>query len=222
MNTETRYLLAMTCIIPAIVGGYLYQKMKPSYHWLIYIMVLDAIMETIDFIGIKYPAFSPIANCCSNLYMFAQLALFLMFIQRNGYLQQRLRQILLAVAVVVAGYNFYGEGPPHKAFYYSLLCFGYAVQLFVATDILSKQVTVVNTKLRHNFWFWASCLFVLQNAYGLLVFTIYYFGLLKTPGGKVIGELNLFINVMYYCLFAIALVLVPKRNNQLDIKYFSA
>lgn len=221
MTTETRYLLAMACVLPAIVGCLLYRKMQPSYRWLIYMMTLAAAMETIDFIGIKNPAFRPVANGCGNVYMIVHLAVFLTLVHRNGYIQQRLRQVLLAVAVLIAAYNFCFEGPPHTTFYYSLLCFGYAVQLIVATDILSKQVTVVNTTIKYNFWFWASCLFVLQNAFGLLVFNIYYFGLLKTPGGEVIGKLTLFVNLIYYCLFAIVLVLVPKRNHHLAIKYYS-
>lgn len=222
MSQELRYLLAMSCILPGIVGLFLYRKMKPQYHLLVYMMLMDAFTETIVFIGIKKTAFTAIADCWCNVYMLLSLGLFLSFVKRSGYIKKQLLQVLIAVAVIIAVATFYKMGSSIKNFYYPLLCFVFAVQLFIATDILSKQVTVVNLKLTQNFWFWASCLFILQNAYGLLVFTIYFIGLSETPGGEVIGKLTLFVNIIYYCLFAIVLMLVPKRNHLLPIKYHSA
>jgi hypothetical protein len=212
MSPETRYLLAMTCVLPALVGFYQYRKMQPQYHLIIYMLLMDAATETIDFIGKKNDSFKPISDCWANVYMLLSLGLFLSFVKNNGYIKKRLLQVLIAVAVMVAAFTFYKMGSPLKNFYFPLLCFVYAVQLFVATDILSKQVTVVNMKLTRNFWFWASCLFILQNAYGLLVFSIYYFNLAETPSGKIIGMLTLYVNIFYYCAMALVLLLVPQKK----------
>jgi hypothetical protein len=212
MTAETRYILAMSCVLPALVGGCLYRKMQPQYHLLIYMMLMDAVTETIDFIGIKIPLFAQAANLWINAYMMISLALFLRFTQRNEYITKKLSGILLMVAVALFIYNFYKEGSPLQHFYSLSLFYMFGVKLFIATNILSKQATVVNIKLTRNFWFWAGCLFIVQNAYGFFVFGIYYFGLSKMPGNEMIGLLTTAVNVFYYCLFAIVLLLVPKKN----------
>jgi hypothetical protein len=213
MTDETRYLFAMTCVLPALVGLCLYRKMQPQYHLLVFMMLLDAVTETIVFTGIKKPLFETIANFWTNAYMIITLSFFLTFVKRNGYIKKQLLGIFIAAAVILALYEFYKEGSPFKAFYSLLLFYVYGVTLFVSINILSKQVTVVNTGLSRNFWFWASCLFVVQNAYGCFVFGIYHFELPPDADGKLIGILTTCVNAFCYCLFAIVMLLVPKRNN---------
>jgi hypothetical protein len=213
MTDETRYLFAMTCVLPALVGFYLYRKMQPRYHLLIYMMLLDAVTETIVFIGIKNTSFTPIADCWTNAYMIITLSFFLTFVKRNGYIKKQLLWVFVAVAVILAVYEFYKEGSPFQTFYSLLLFYMYGVTLFIAINILSKQVTVVNTRLSRNFWFWAGCLFIVQNAYGVFVFGIYHFALLEPIDNKMIGMLTTSVNAVCYCLFAVVMFLVPKRNN---------
>ncbi len=211
MTDEIRYLFAMACVLPALVGFCLYKKMQPQYHLLIYMMLMDAVTETIVFIGKKSTSFEPVATIWSNGYVIINLGLFLAFVKRNGYIKKQLQQILIAVAVIVAIFTYYKIGSFLKDLYF-LICFMYAAKLFIVIDILSKQVTVVNTKLMHNFWFWASALFVVQSAYGLLTFGIYLFSLEGTSYGENIATLHRSVNVIYYCLFSVVLLLVPKRN----------
>jgi hypothetical protein len=213
MTDETRYLFAMSCVLPALVGFYLYRKMQPRYHLLVYMWLLDAITETIVFIGKNNITFTPIADFWTNAYMIITLSFFLNFVKRNGYIKKQLYWILIAAAVILAVYEFYKEGSPFQTFYSLLLFYVYGVTLFISINILSKQVTVVNTRLSHNFWFWAGCLFVVQNAYGVFVIGIYHFALFETIDGEMIGILTTCVNVVCYCLFAIVMFLVPKRKN---------
>jgi hypothetical protein len=213
MTDETRYLFAMSCILPTLVGSCLYRKMKHQYQWLVYIVLMDAITETVVFVGKKNITFEPIANFWSNAYAIVSLTLFLCFIWHSGYIKKRVLLTLVATSVIVAVCTFFQIGSVFKDAYF-LICFVYAVQLYFSIDMLSKQVTVVDTKLMYNFLFWLSCLFVVQNAYGLLTFGVYLFGLSGTEYGKNIGILQLSVNVIYYCLLAIALLIVPKRNNR--------
>ncbi len=215
MTVETRYLFAMTCILPAMVGFFLFRKMQLRYHLLVYMWLLDTITETIVFIGIKNTTFEPIANCWTNAYMIITLSLFLTFVKFNGYIKKQLYWIFIAAAVILAVYEFYKAGLSFQAFYSLLIFYVYGVTLFISINILSKQVTVVNTRISRNFWFWAGCLFVVQNAYGFFVFGIYHFGLFesKTIDNKLIGILTTCVNAFCYCLFAIVMFLVPKRNN---------
>lgn len=212
MSQELRYILAMSCIIPGIVGLCLYRRMQVQYHLLVYMMLGDALTETIVFIGEKYTPFGQFSDLWSNAYIIISLMLFLGFVNSNGYIKKQLLRLLLAVAVLLAICIFFKVAPFFKN-YYLLLCFMYATMLFISIDILSKQVMVINTRLIHNFWFWVSCLFIMQTAYGLLTFGIYLFSLAETPYGKNIGFLHLYVNVTYYCLFSIVLLYVPKRKS---------
>jgi hypothetical protein len=211
MTAEVRYLLSMVCILPTLVGLWRYKKIDPPCRLLVYMLLLDAINETIVFIGVKYAAFESIATLCSNIYMLVTLVLFLSFVTINGYINKKLQQYLMAIALMVAAYNWYHVGTPYKDFYF-LLCFLSSVMLFISINILSKQVMAVNTSLNRNFWFWVSSLFVVQSAYALLIFGLYVFSMFETANGKAIGVIFSYVNAGCYLLFIIAILRMPKRK----------
>jgi hypothetical protein len=212
MSTDLRYLLSMSCVIPGLAGLYLYRKMQPRYHLLVYMMLADAAIETIVFTGKKNAWFKDIATVCSNAYMLIGFCLFLSFIKKNNYIKKKLWLCFLTAACLVAACNWYMAGSVYKDFFLTL-CFATCISLFVSIEILSKQMTVINTRLKDNFWFWASCLFVVQKAYGLLTFGIFQFSLSDTPYGEKIGFFHTFVNVMYYCAFSIIMFIIPKRKS---------
>lgn len=210
MSQELRYILAMSCIIPGIVGLCLYRKMQPQYHLLVYMMFSDATIETIVFIGKKFKSFEFFATLCSNAYILISFALYLSFVKNNGYIKNKLRRYFIVVACLFIAYNWYQIGVVND--FLLSLCFISAVCFFIAIHILSLQITAIHTRIKRNFWFWASCLFTIQYAYSFLTFGFYILNLSELLGGSNIGLFQLVVNVIYYCAFAVIMFLIPLKK----------
>jgi hypothetical protein len=212
MNADITYMLAMSCVLPALIGIYRYNKIHSRYHPFIQMMILAVLIETIIYISIKFPKYGGYWQLAVNIYTLLNFALFLYFTQINGYLSKKAMQWLFAVACFVSLLNYMYEHTILKTFFY-LLCFVTAAMLIISIDILSRQTTEIKLKLVNNFWFWLSSSSIIYNAFTLLIFGLYFFALFSTPKGKAIGEIQHYANLVCYVFFAIAILKIPEKNN---------
>jgi hypothetical protein len=212
MNDDISYLLSMACVIPAVTGIYRFKKTGNQYHPFIYMMILVVLLETIIYLGVKFPALGRFSGVSINIYMLLNLGLFLYFVHLNNYLGKKVLQILLAIALLIALFNYIYEGSFIRTFYY-LLCFVSAVMLVISIDILSKQIMETKYKLVNNFWFWVSSFSVLYNAVNFLIFGTYIFALFKINNGKSVGSIQHYVNTICYIIFAFAILKIPKKDN---------
>jgi hypothetical protein len=211
MNEDISFLLAMVCILPAATGIYRFKKIDSRYHSFIYMMILVVLLETIIYIGVKFPEFGKFSRVSINIYMLLNLSLFLYFVNQNNYLGKKTMQFLMSLALLIALFNYIHEGSFIKTFYY-LLCFVSAVMLMISIDILSRQTMAIKYKLVNNCWFWISSFSIIYNAFTLLIFGLYYFAMFNTPKGKAIGEIQHIANLVCYVFFAMAILKIPEKK----------
>jgi hypothetical protein len=211
MNADITYMLAMSCVLPAAVGLYRYNKIDSKYHPFIYMMILTAVIETIFYLAEKFPALGRFPRLVVNLYMITNFVLFLYFVHINGYLSKKIFQWLIASAGTVFLANYIHERSILKTFIY-LLCFVSALMLIIAIDILSRQTMAIKYKLVNNFWFWFSSFSIIYNAFTLLIFGLYFFAISDTPKGKAIGVIQHFANALCYISFAVAMLKIPEKK----------
>ena len=213
MNEDIRYVMAMSCVLPAVTGIMKYNRIDRRFHPFIMMMLLDVIIETIYYMGIKFPAFGRIHHFTVNIYMFLNFWLFLYFAFINGYLSKTARQVLLGAALFICIINSVYNGSVFQFFYY-LVCFVSTVMLVISIDILSRQVMVLNQKLVNNPWFWISSFSIIYNAFTLLVFALYFFALANTPDGKAVAIIQHFVNLACYVFFAVGIARIPVKSRE--------
>ena len=211
MNADITYILAMSCVLPALIGIYRYNKIHSRYHPFIQMMILAVLIETIIYISIKFPKYGGYWQLAVNIYTLVNFALFLYFTQINGYLSKKAMQWLLAVACLVCLFNYLYEHTVLKTFFY-LLCFVSAIMLYVSINILSRQTIAIKYKLINNCWFWISSFSIIYNAFTLLIFGLYFFAMFNTPKGKAIGDIQHFANLVCYLFFAVAIIKIPEKK----------
>jgi hypothetical protein len=211
MDADIKYVLAMSCVLPAVAGIYRLKKIDKKFHAFIYMMILVAVLETWIYLGIKYPALSSLSRLPINIYMLLNLALFLFFIYSNGYLNKKKMQLLIAAALAVAIFDYIIYNSVYNLFLY-LLCFVSVVMLIISIDILSKQIMEIQYKLVNNFWFWFSGASVLYNSFNFLIFGVLVFSLIETKNGKSVADIQHFTNAFSYLLFTIAIFKIPTKE----------
>lgn len=211
MNADITYMLAMSCVLPAIAGIYRLNKIDKKFHAFIYMMILVVLLETWIYLSINQLALGKYSRLPLNIYMLLNLALFLVFVYANGYLNKTKVQLLIAAAFAVAIFDYIVYNSVFKLFLY-LLCFVSVVMLIISIDILSKQIMEIKYKLTNNFWFWFSSASVLYNAFNFLIFGVLVFSLIATKNGKSIADIQHFTNALSYLLFTIAIFKIPTKE----------
>ena len=208
---QVKYVLALSCIIPAAIGLFNLKKVEDKYLPFIFMMVLDVIIELISNFTRDHKLV--------NVYMLVDFSLFLYFVYNNKFLNKNLAKLFWGVAFLFFISNCFYHGIVSMPSY-TQLCFVSATMLFVFISVLTKQITALRVKLIDNFWFWLSSAFVLYNANLLLLFSLYNFAMDKTLNGKVIID-NLwpFINTGSYIFFAVAMLKIPpkKRSEKTEL-----
>ncbi len=213
MNSDAAYILAMSAVLPAIVGAVRYKKIDPRYHPFIYMLVLVPLVETIVYISLKTAIYNGFSKLCINLYLLASFGVFLSLVYKNGYLSRKMGLYFAGALLLTTLVNLVIVGTPFVILYY-MLCLADCLILFISIDILSKQMMAVKTSLVKNCWFWISSLYVVQHAYSLLLFGIFIFGLSTSiPNIKAIFTIYKVVNAACYLLFIIAVLRIPNRKD---------
>lgn len=213
MSEEVTYVLAMTCLLPAIAGIWRYKKMHPEFRPLVYMMVFAVLLETVLYVAKKY-GYIIYALPVVNLYMLLNLSFFLYFVKINRYINEKMMRGLLVTALAVLMFNYIHEEYNMLKVYYYLMCFVSLVMLAIVINILSRQTMVVKYKLVNNFWFWFSSFSIIYNAFTLLIFGLYFFAMSDSPKGKAIGVIHHFVNAACYLFFTLAIFKIPQNDKK--------
>jgi hypothetical protein len=213
MSEEVTYVLAMTCLLPAIAGICRYKKMQPEFRPLVYMMVFAVLLETVLYVAKKY-GYIIYALPVVNLYMLLNLSFFLYFVKINRYINEKMMRGLLFTAIAILVFNYIYEAYNILKVYYYLMCFVSLVMLIIVINILSRQTMVVKYKLVNNFWFWFSSFSIIYNAFTLLIFGLYFFAMSDSPKGKAIGVIHHFVNAVCYLFFTLAIFKIPKNDKK--------
>jgi hypothetical protein len=199
MNVDLRFLLTLLIIFPAIAGIYKFKRVDKSFHPFIIMIWLQVIIEVINYLC-KKKVLPPLVHSINiNVYIILNFFLFLYFTYQHRYIKKNLLLSSLFVAFVIALLNIIFVQPITILFY--LLCFVSVVMLLTAIDILSKQIMSVTNKTNNRFWLWFSSTTIVYNAQTLLIFSIYFFALFNTTGGKAVGNIQTFINAACHIFF---------------------
>ena len=211
MNADVKYILSMSCVLPALVGIYRFNKIHKKFRPFIYMMLLDTVIETIYYLASKFALVSNFSKMAVNIYILFSFALFLYLVYINGYLTKKVKQALLIAAFIIAAINYFYLGTMFKTFTV-LFCFIWSLSLIISIDILSRQIMALNEKLLNNFWFWVSSAYILYNAFNLLVYGPVFFLNPDPRNGEAIGNIQHFANAASYIFFAIAIFRIPEKR----------
>jgi hypothetical protein len=215
MNKILEQIVAMSCILPAIIGLYYFRIIDKKFHAFIYMMILDVVVESIAFIVLQMPSFNNSQFLVINLYMVINFILFLLLVYQNGYISKKSMQLFLILSIPILIFNAISNESIFKTFFY-FLCYVSAVMLFISIHILSKQILEVNKKMKDNCWFWISAFSVLYNAFTLLIFGLFFFSLFNSPDAKTIFVIHHYVNATCYIFFAVAIFKIPHKKVQLN------
>jgi len=211
MNADIKYMLAMSCVLPALIGIFRYNRIHSKYHPFIYMMILTAVVETIFYLAGKFSALSMFPRFVVNIYMLVNFVLFLYFVYTNRYISKWVLQWLLIIAGVICLFNFIYLRTFLKAFYY-LLYYVSGVMLIISIDILSRQIMVTKEKLANNFWAWVSSFSIIYNAFTLLIYGQLFFAVTNEQNVNPIANIHHFANLICYIFFAVAILKIPENK----------
>lgn len=195
--------MQMSCIIPATIGLCLFNKIPAKYYPLCLMMIVDVVAEIYNH-GTQ-------TKVLFNLYGFVNFVLFITFVYSNDFLSKRIFQLLILVAIICSGSIFLKHGILAKPIYTVISLF-YSIILFIAINILSKQIFAIKERLVNNFWFWFSVSCVLYYGYAMLLFGLSILDLKNTPYYQSMNNIWTFVNLAYYVLISVAIFKTTKPN----------
>jgi hypothetical protein len=210
MSLDLRFFITLIIAFPALVGLCKFKRVDKSFHPFIFMIWLQVFTEIINYCC-KKNLLQPFVHTINiNFYILFNFCLYLLFIYEHKYIKKSTALYTILAALIVAILNLVFVKPISILFY--LLSFVSVVMLLTAIDILSKQIMSTINKTKNSFWFWFSSTTIVYNAQTLLIFSIYFFALFNTAGGKAVGNIQTFINAACHIFFGIAMLNIPNIN----------
>ena len=188
MNLTITDILAYTCVLPAITGLILYNKMEKYFHLLIHISLLAFVTEilTTPGVGISDSWYPVIVN----LFVIVNTLLHILFFFKAGVIssQKKSAGIFIAFIIFVAGNIIYQHVSFNTYLFPSYLA-SYLIILILCIEASIKQT--YNTKLS---WykdpvFLFAIINVVYAAFFILIYGIRFLGL---------SEENILYNTLKY------------------------
>lgn len=225
MSDNLTFILAMSCLLPFVAGMIRYRDLKNNYRLFVFLMLLDVIMELVyktkHTTGVD-------GSLIFNIYLVVNFALFLYFVYLNGFIVQKWLLLLgPAIALAIINFIFYEDicSPflndlTNLVLLRSCYLFSFTavIMLFISIEILTRQITTLNSKLINNPWFWISSAYALSMSYNLLFFCLYIFAMSETAEGKSVGDMQHYVNAFSYVLFTIGVFKMPGRDGGTGIR----
>lgn len=210
MNKIIENILSLMCFVPACLGIIIYKRVDKKFHPFIFMMILDFLIEFIFNTILQFSATRYFNQLIINFYMVLNFFLYLYFVCINDFISKKIMIIFISMCIPIAVFNGIYNRTILTTFFY-LLSFVSTVMLFISIDILSKQILVINKRMKNNCWFWISSFSILYNAFTLLIFGLYFFSLFNTPNGKTTFIIHHFVNAFCYLFFAFGIYKIPRK-----------
>ncbi len=215
MNTSIQFLLAMSCLIPAMIGAIRYRFIDSKYYPFILSFIITVPVEVVSYLyKIGAIPYGEPAAVAVNIYQLVNLYLFLHFIHINNYLTKKSVNGFMWGAIVVALLNSFATKAFFSAYLIYLICYASIVMLALAVNILTNQVTEIRGRLLNSFWFWISSAAILYNANALLIFGLSIFPIKDVSYLMNIKITWAAINTSCYIIFGAAILLIPSINRK--------
>lgn len=213
MNENLRFLLAITCGIPAVAGVIMFKKIDRRFHALVYLLVLALATELIQEWCVVSKEPQGINNVITNIYTLINPPVTIWFFYRVGVIKTKQGAFiygLIFLFIYVA-----------NAFYVRSIFIVYLVAIMASFIIIVKLCIdgIGMQTFNSDFPWFADGLFlycainVLYSAYLIFLFSLRFFGV---PADN---EINVAIASMYYYINAgcnlltlWAILCIPKKN----------
>ena len=211
MSSLLTFLLSITCIIPAVAGLKLYMRIDQKVHPFIWIMCLSVATESMARLGLTFKS-GFLITTTYNLFIPANLWLFLLFYLRNGVVKsERTLQLVMASSLMVwIGCWIYND-TWQVVFMFSHV-YNSTVIVICAIQLLSRETLQTKLAPLKNFFF-------LVSGGCIVVYLFYIFitstMLLSTDFAKLRAQLYhiyQYINSASYLLFAYAIICLTKAK----------
>jgi hypothetical protein len=212
MSDTIKHILTLACLVPIVVGFLKYKKIDKKYHFFLYMMIVDMLIELCSFSFNFFSFPKKYMSIAFHIHLPLYFFLSLQFIFLNGFISKNIKNSLLLASLPVLLFNLWFNKWVFMFPYY-FLSYVSTVMLFIFMYILGMQVLSVNNKMLKNCWFWISSFSILYHAFTLLIFGLYFFSLFNTPNGRSILDIHHYVNALTYIVFAFAIYKIPEKNN---------
>lgn len=204
MQFSLTFVLAMSCILPALTGLIIYRHAALHIRSFIHIMWLAVGAELIARVGVSLLD-KNITGTVYNIYIILNIYLYLLFFYACGTLKKQALYILLILSAMVwTGCLALQRTLQSIAMYAHM--FNGIIIVILTTQLLGRQVFRSRELLFRNFYFWFAIGAVLQYLFFIFITSLMLLGtgydLLRTK----MFFLYAYVNAASYILFTIALL----------------
>ncbi len=211
MSSLLTFLLSITCIIPAVTGLVLYRRVDRKVHPFVWIMCLSVATELIARLGLTMRS-GFLITTTYNLFIPANLWLFLLFFLRNGVIRsERNLQLVMATSLMVWIGCWIYHDTWQVVFMFSHV-YNSAIIVICAIQLLTRETLQTRQAPLKNFFFLVSCSCIIVYLFYIFITSTM---LLSTGFAHLRAQLYhiyQYINAASYLLFAYAIICLTKAK----------
>jgi len=212
MTKDLRFILAMTCIIPAIAGIIRFKKMDVRFHPLIYILLLAVCTEICIRIVERNSTTLALPILITNLFILINVILHIWLFYKVKVIQKR--QAIIYTLVFIAA--LVSEGIYSRSIfslYQVAIIISYIIILLLCIDGIVVQIFKQQYKWWEDGLFIFCAINIVFSAYVIFSFSLRFFGVpINAPINRAISSMYDYINACCYLLTLWALLCIPKKN----------
>jgi hypothetical protein len=199
MNENLKFLLAVTCILPAAAAVIFFREIDKEYRTLIYILLLALVTEVLQKINHVSIKSAYVAVAIFNTFILANTIMHIVFFFNVGIITNKMVAfmyfICFSLAYAACGtYNRTLFSP-----YVSVAIFSYFMILQLSIKGIVMQTFKENAWAKDGLFLYC-CINIIYSSFFVLTFTLRFFGIENSVINRPITDLHNYINAACYLL----------------------
>ncbi len=210
LSSQVTFLLAISCIVPAFIGLFIFKGIEVKFRPFIYIMWIVALTELIAKLGNMLRQKIIIATAYNTSFLIT-IIMFLWFFYNVQVIKNK-RQVYLLIALSflawVAAWLYYKSLLITFVFYYMYIGI---VVVVLSVELLNRQVFKLKMSPKSNFLFLIPATLIFHFGVYIFVTTSMMFGTMDPQLRGRLFSIFAIVNACSYLLYAYALLHLPKH-----------
>ena len=211
LSSQVTFLLAISCIVPAFLGLFIYSGIEKKFRPFIYIMWLVAITELIARLGNILRQKIITATAYNTSFLITIILFVLFFFNVQVIKNKRLAYLLIALSFLawVAAWVYYKSWLITFVFYYMFIGI---VVVALSVELLNRQVFKLKMSPYRNFLFLIPATLILHFGVYIFVTTSMMLGTIDPELRGRLFSIFMIVNACSYLLYAYAMLCLPKLS----------
>lgn len=218
MTEQWIFILAMTCICPAIAIAVVYNKIHKIFKPIAFIMVLAVITEIAVRLTLPYDKAVINANLITNIFLLLNTALHIyLFYSLQVIKKKETAYIIFTAFMIIFIMNAFYAGSVNKFYFYASLTSSIII-LFLAVEGITIQTFRSKQNWSSDTIFLLCIITVIYNANVVFYFSVALLGLEK-DGELYTRTLNIyrFINAACNLLYIWPILCIPRNRSYIKL-----